>query len=126
MTIHPIRTEADHEAALARIEALWGADPGTPEGDELDVLIDLVEHYEERHFPIPEVEPVELLRAHMEAMERSQADLARLLGSAPRASEILNRRRALTVEMVHKLHTEWGIPAEPLVRPYHLQTEQAG
>ena len=125
MTIHPIRTADDHHAALARIEAIWGAEPGTPEGDELDVLIDLVEHYEEHHFLIPEVEPIELLRAHMETMNRSQADLARLLGSSPRASEILNRKRALTVDMIHKLHTEWGIPTEPLVRPYHLQVEQA-
>ena len=99
MPIHPIRTPDDYNTALAGIEALWGADPGTPEGDELDVLIDLVEHYEEHHFPIPEVEPVDLLRAHMEAATRTQADLARLFGSAPRASEILNRRRALTVEM---------------------------
>lgn len=125
MTIRPIRTAADHEAALARIEALWGADPGTPEGDELDVLADLVEHYEDRHFPVPEVEPVEFLRAHMEATGRSQGDLAQLLGSASRASEILNRRRALTREMVHKLHSEWGIPTEPLVRPYHLHVEPA-
>ena len=123
MPIHPIRTPDDHNAALAGIEALWGADPGTPEGDELDVLIDLVEHYEEHHFPIREVEPVDLLRAHMEAANRTQADLARLFGSAPRASEILNRRRALTVEMIHRLNKEWGLPAEPLVQPYHLQID---
>lgn len=120
MDIRPIRSPEDHAAALARIDALWGAEPGTDEGDMLDVLVDLVEHYEDRHFPIEPMEPVDLLRAHMEATGRSQADLARLFGSAPRASEILNRRRALTVEMIHKLSREWGIPADCLVRPYHL------
>ena len=122
MTIRPIRTAEDHAAALARIEELWGADSCTDAGDELDLLVDLVEHYEDRHFPIPEASPVEILRSHMEATGRTQADLARLLGSASRASEILNRRRALTVDMIHRLHAEWGLPADCLVRPYHLES----
>lgn len=120
MNIFPIRTDEDHRAALTRIEELWGAEPGTPDGNELDVLVDLVEHYEDRHFAIEPMEPVELLKAHMEATGRTQADLGRLLGSASRASEILNRRRALTVDMIHKISTGWHIPSDCLVRPYHL------
>lgn len=118
--IKPIRTDADHAAALGRIEALWGAAEGTPEGDELDVLVVLVEHYETRRFPFPEAEPIDLLREHMASTGRSQSDLAWLLGSPSRASEVLRRKRALTVDMIHKLTAEWGIPAEYLVRPYAL------
>jgi HTH-type transcriptional regulator/antitoxin HigA len=121
----PIRTADDHAKALGQIEALWGAVPGTDEGDMLDVLVDLVEHYEDRHFPIPAASPIEIIRAHMEATGRRQSDLAALFGSAPRASEVLNRKRALTVEMIHKLNVAWGIPPECLVRPYALESSVA-
>ncbi|WFE75241.1 type II toxin-antitoxin system HigA family antitoxin [Roseinatronobacter sp. S2] len=120
MEIRPIRTNDDLTAALARIDALWGKEPGTPEGDELDILVDLVEHYEGKHFPVEPMEPIDLLKAHMETTARTQADLAALLGSRPRASEVLNRKRALTVDMIHKLSSEWHIPADCLVKPYHL------
>jgi HTH-type transcriptional regulator/antitoxin HigA len=120
MDIRPIRTEDDHKEALRLIEQLWNAEPGTPESDRLEVLVDLVEAYEDKHFPIPEGDPIDLLRAHMEMTGRTQADLAQLFGSAPRASEILNRKRALTVDMIHKLATQWGLPADALVVPYHL------
>lgn len=120
MEIRPIRTNDDLTAALARIDALWGKEPGTPEGDELDILVDLVEHYESKHFPIEPMEPVDLLRVHMDTTGRTQADLAALFGSRPRASEVLNRKRALTVDMIHRLSSEWHIPADCLVKPYHL------
>lgn len=120
MEIRPIRTNDDLTAALARIDALWGKEPGTPEGDELDILVDLVEHYESKHFPVEPMEPIDLLKAHMETTARTQADLAALLGSRPRASEVLNRKRALTVDMIYKLSSEWHIPADCLVKPYHL------
>lgn len=120
MDIRPIRSAEDHAAALRRIEALWGAEPETPEGDELDVLADLVEHYENRHFPITPMEPIDFLAAFMDLTGRTQADLARLFGARSRASEILNRKRALTVEMIHKLATQWGAPAEALAIPYRL------
>jgi HTH-type transcriptional regulator/antitoxin HigA len=120
MKIRPIRTNDDLTAALARIDALWGKEPGTPEGDELDILVDLVEHYESKHFPVEPMEPIALLKAHMETTARTQADLAALLGSRPRASEVLNRKRALTVDMIHRLSSEWHIPADCLVKPYHL------
>ena len=120
MEIRPIRTNDDLTAALARIDALWGKEPGTPEGDELDILVALVEHYESKHFPVEPMEPIDLLRAHMETTARTQADLAALLGSRPRASEVLNRKRALTVDMIYRLSSEWHIPADCLVKPYHL------
>lgn len=120
MELRPIRTNDDLTAALVRIDALWGKEPGTPEGDELDILVDLVEHYESKHFPVEPMEPIDLLRAHMETTARTQADLAALFGSRSRASEVLNRKRALTVDMIHKLSSEWGIPADCLVKPYHL------
>ncbi|MFV0411290.1 MAG: type II toxin-antitoxin system HigA family antitoxin [Paracoccus sp. (in: a-proteobacteria)] len=120
MEIRPIRTNSDLTAALTRIDVLWGSDPGTPEGDELDILVDLVELYEGKHFPIEPMEPIDLLRFHMDTTGRTQSDLAALLGSRPRASEVLNRRRALTMDMVHKLSSEWRIPADCLVKPYHL------
>ncbi|ABL68379.1 helix-turn-helix domain-containing protein [Paracoccus denitrificans] len=122
MDVRPIRTEADYQWALAEIAPYFDnqPEPGTPEADRFDVLADLIEAYEDRHHPIPEADPVDLLKAHMEATGRTQADLGRLLGSTPRASEVVNRKRALTVAMIHKISTEWGLPADCLVRPYHL------
>lgn len=124
MTIRPIRSDDDLTAALARIDVLWGAAPGTSEGDELDVLTDLVEHYEDRHHVLEPVDPVEFLCTHMEATGRSQADLAALLGSRSRASEVLNRKRALTMDMVRKLAGEWGLPPDCLLRPYGLEAAE--
>ena len=124
MDIQPIKTDKDYTAALKEIDELWLSSEGTPKGDRLDILIALVVAYEEKHWP-PEPEtlsdPVEIILAHIDVTGRTQADLATLLGSRSRASEILNRRRALTLEMIHKLNTEWGIPAELLIRPYELK-----
>lgn len=122
MDVRPIRTAADQEWALAEIARYFDdqPEPGTPDADRFDVLADLIAAYEERTFPIGPMEPVDFIRAHMENTGRTQADLSTLFGSRPRASEVLNRRRALTVDMIHRLSTEWGIPADCLVRPYHL------
>ena len=120
MEINPIKTDEDYRFALREIDHLWLSPDDTPEGDRLDILISLVERYEEKHFPMPRLDPVEHIIGHMDLTGRTQADLANLLGSRSRASEILNRKRALTVEMIHKLQSEWGIPAELLIRPYKL------
>lgn len=122
MDIRPIHTEADYEWALAEITKYFDnqPQPGTPEGDRFDVLADLIEAYENRHYPIEAPDPVEAIRCVMEQTGKTQSDLAALLGSRPRASEILNRKRALTLEMVHKLNRAWRIPAELLITPYHL------
>ena len=123
MEIRPIRSQADSDAVVAEIERLWDADPGTDDGDKLDILATLVEKYENEHWPvdISRVDPVDVLIYLIEEGGHTQAELAELLGSRSRASEILNRRRALTVEMIHKLNTEWKVPAELLIRPYRLK-----
>ena len=118
MAIRPIRTDDDHSAALQEIERLWGAAPGTPDGDRLDVLATLVDAYESHRWPIEAGDPVDALTYAIEEMGRSQAELARVLGSRSRACEVLRRRRPLTLEMVRAVHQAWGIPAELLVRPY--------
>jgi len=122
MDIRPIKTDADYEWALAEVTRYFERqpEPDSMEGDRFDVLSDLIAAYEERHFPLPDADPVEALRAFLEATGRTQQDLAALLGSAPRASEVLRRKRALTVDMVGKLSKEWGMPADILVRPYRL------
>ena len=120
MEIRPIVTEDDHREALREIDRLWNAESGSQEEAKLDALVTLVEAYEEKVWPVEPLDPVEAIKAHMKWNDYTQADFAKLLGSAPRASEILNRKRALTVEMIHRLHTEWGIPAALLIRPYKL------
>ncbi|MGP0094913.1 MAG: helix-turn-helix domain-containing protein [Xanthobacteraceae bacterium] len=124
MDIRPIRTEADHRAALAEIEACWGAPEGTDEGDRLDVLVALVESYETRRWPIESdarFDPIDVLHYALDELGHTQTELAELLGSRSRASEILSRRRALTVEMIHKIGEAWKIPADLLVRPYKVE-----
>jgi HTH-type transcriptional regulator/antitoxin HigA len=120
MEIRPIVTDEDHQAALREIDRLWGAAPGTPDGAALDALATLVQAYEERRWPRQSLDPIETILASMQWNDRTQADLATLLGSRSRASEILGRKRALTLEMIHKLQSEWGIPAELLIKPYKL------
>jgi HTH-type transcriptional regulator/antitoxin HigA len=118
MEIHPIKNDDDHSAALREIEKLWGATPGTDDGDKLDILVTLIEKYEERRWPDADAsDPVDLLIYAIEELGHTQAELAELLGSRSRASEVLNRRRALTVDMIHKISHAWKIPADLLVRP---------
>ena len=120
-TIRPIRNEEDYETALEEIEKLWDANPDTPEADRLDVLVMLVEAYEEAHYPIPPPDPIELILHVMDARNLTRRDLEPYLGTRARVSEILNRRRPLSLEMIRKLQTGLGIPAEILVQPYELQ-----
>src|SRR5580658_2955530 len=115
MAIHPIRTEADHHAALDRIEALWDAQTGTPEHDDLEVLAILVSAYEQKRWPILPPDPVEAIKFHMEQNAFRQKDLAEVIGSESRASEILNRRRPLTVRMIKAIHAAWSVPLESLI-----------
>jgi HTH-type transcriptional regulator/antitoxin HigA len=118
MEIHPIKNDDDHSAALREIEKLWGAAPGTDDGDRLDILVTLVAKYEEGRWPdVDTSDPVDLLNYAIDELGHSQAELAELLGSRSRASEVLNRRRALTVEMIHRISEAWKIPADLLVRP---------
>ena len=118
MDIRPIRNDDDHVAALREIERLWGADVGTPAGDKLDMLATLVEKYEDTRWPVDDAsDPIDVLNYAIEELGHTQAELAELLGSRSRASELLNRRRPLTVEMIHKISETWKISADLLVRP---------
>jgi HTH-type transcriptional regulator/antitoxin HigA len=116
-----IRTDEDHAPAVAEIERLWSAEPGTPKHDRLEVLGMLVDAYEATRWPIEAPDPVEAIKSRMEQNGCSQSDLGRLFCSRSRASEVLARKRKLTVEMIHKLSDEWHIPAEMLVKPYSIE-----
>jgi HTH-type transcriptional regulator / antitoxin HigA len=120
--IGPIRDDTAHRAALKEIDRLWGARKGTPDGDRLDVLATLADLYERSRWPDEDLDPVEAIKARMENSGRSRKDFEKIVGSSGRASEILNRKRHLTLAMIWKLVREWGMPAEVLVRPYTLST----
>ena len=118
MELRPIRTEADYQAALQDIEQLFDASPDTPEFDRLDILSTLVEAYEKMICPIDLPDPIEAIRYYMETRGWSRRDLESCIGSRARVSEILSRKRSLTLDMIRKLHDQLGIPAEVLIRPY--------
>jgi HTH-type transcriptional regulator/antitoxin HigA len=111
----PNTTESDYEKALARIAELMGAKLNSPEGDELDVLSTLVDVYESRHFPIEPADPVDAIVFRMEQEGLDRMDLEPYLGSRQRVSEILNRRRGLSVDMIRRLHEGMKIPLENLI-----------
>jgi HTH-type transcriptional regulator/antitoxin HigA len=122
MDIRPLRSEADYTWALSEIERYFTHEPvaGSADADRFDVLADLIAAYESRNWPIPVSDPVEAIQYRMELGGFQSRDLAKVLGSKSRASEILNRKRALTLDMVAALNREWGIPADLLVQPYRL------
>jgi HTH-type transcriptional regulator / antitoxin HigA len=120
MQLRPIRNEEEHETALAEIYSLWNAEPSRAEADQLDVLVLLVEDYEKQHFPINPPDPIDLILFVMEANGLKQKDMLPYFGTRARASEILNRRRPLTLEMIRNLSGGLKIPADLLVKPYDL------
>lgn len=115
-TIKPIRTEADYDWALAEIDRLMDAEPGTQEGDRLDVLVTLVEAYESQHWRIDPPDPIEAIKLRMQQRGLTRQDLEKVLGSKSRVSEVLNRKRPLTLQMIRRLHELWEIPAESLIQ----------
>jgi HTH-type transcriptional regulator / antitoxin HigA len=116
MDVKPIRTEEDYEAALKEIERLWGSAPGTPDGDRFEVLFTLVEAYEEQQYPILPPDPIEAIKYYMDSRGLDRRDLERYIGSSGRVSEVLNRKRPLTLNMIRKLNAGLGIPAEVLIQ----------
>jgi HTH-type transcriptional regulator/antitoxin HigA len=118
MEIRPIRTKADYRAALKEVERLWDADPGTPSGDRVDVLVTLIEAYEAKHFPVPAPDPVAAIEFMMEQKGLRRRDLEPAIGSRGRVSEVLTRKRPLTLPMVRELSTLLDIPAAVLIQPY--------
>ncbi len=125
MEIKPIRNDVDYHAALAEIETLLSARPGTPEGDRLDVLTTLVEAYEAKHIPIAAPDPIAMIEYILESRGLTRRDLEPYIGSRARVSEVLNRRRALTLEMIRRLHEGLGAPAEVLIQPYDVRQRAA-
>ena len=115
MDIRPIKTKLDYERALRRIETLMDTEPGTDDGDELEVLATLVDVYEEKHFPVGAADPVDAILFRMEQQGLERKDLEAFIGSRHRVSEVLNRRRGLSLDMIRKLHTGLGIPLEVLI-----------
>lgn len=121
--IRPLKSEADYDWALAELEAYFDHLPkaGTEAADRFDVLTDLVSAYESRHHPIEDLDPVDFLDGYMQNHGYGRADLAGVLGSVSRASEIMLRRRPLTLAMIQRLVEAWSVPAEVLVKPYATQ-----
>lgn len=115
MDIRPIKTETDYETTLHEIEKLMRAEPNTPEGDRLDVLVTLVEAYETKYFPLDLPDPVETIKFTMEQKNLTAKDLIPMIGRLNRVYEVLNRTRPLTLAMIRRLHRELGIPAASLI-----------
>lgn len=120
MNITPIRTEHDYEAAMERIDELWGAPVGSQDGDELEVLATLVEAYEAKHYPIAPPDPVEAIKFRMEQQGLTPEDMVAYLGHRSRVTEILNRKRKLTLGMIRKLSDGLKIPLDSLISDYNL------
>lgn len=123
--VRPIRTEADYDWAIAEVTKYFENEPavGSEDGNRFVLLTDLIEAYENKHYPIEAPDPVSLIKTYLETRGQKQAALAELFGSKSRASEILARKRRMTVDQIYALSSKWGLPADELVKPYHLAGE---
>lgn len=120
MIIKPIKTEADYIQALKRLEIIFSAHPGSAESDEADVLGLLIDEYEKKHYPIDAPDPIEAIKIRMEEMQLKQIDLVNEIGGKNRVSEILSRKRKLTIQMIRKLTTRLNLSPELLINDYQL------
>jgi len=118
MNIKPIKTESDYNQALKRLEEIFDAKKGTEEGDELEILSILIENYEKEHYPVDLPDPIEAIKFRMEQLGMKQKDLAEVVGFKSRVSEILNKKRKLTLEMIRNLSNKLNIPSEVLIQNY--------
>lgn len=125
MEIQPIKTESDYATALKIVERIFDAAPNTPEGDRLEVLTTLIEAYEAQQYPIELPDPIAAIEYHLESRGLTRRDLEPYLGGRGRVSEVLNRKRALSLEMIRKLHEGLGIAAEVLIQPYRTHQTAA-
>jgi HTH-type transcriptional regulator/antitoxin HigA len=124
MQLKPIKTEADHDAALREIERLWGAEEGTPDGDRLDILATLVEAYEEAHFPMDMPDPIEAIKFRLEQQGEDKKALIGIIGNRTRVYEVLRRDRPLSLTMIRQLNLHLKIPAEILIRPIRARKKK--
>ncbi len=115
--VKPIHSNSDYEAALKEVERLWGAKPGSRDGDRLDVLATLIDAYEAEHFPLDPPDPIEAIKFRMEQQNLTRRDLEEIIGSRTRIAEVLNRKRGLSIGMIRRLHEHLGISADVLIRP---------
>ena len=125
MHVKPIRNEDDYNAALKEIERLWGVEPGTPESDELEVLALLIRTYEEEHHPIPPPDPIDAIKFRLDQLGLDAAALQDIIGHRGRVSEILNRKRPLTLSMIRRVNRELQIPPSILIEDYELDRQSA-
>jgi HTH-type transcriptional regulator/antitoxin HigA len=125
MEIKPIRTRVDYERTLQEIERLWGSRKGTPQGDRPDVIAILVDAYEQKHFPIDPADPIEAIRFRLEQQGLDSRALVGVIGGRSRVYEVMQRKRALSLEMIRRLHQRFGIPAEVLIRPTRAHRRRA-
>ena len=125
MQIKPIKTEADHAAALREIERLWGAGEGTPQGDRLEVLATLVEAYEQAHFPMDAPDPIEAIKFRLEQQGADKKTLVGVIGNRTRVYEVSRRDRPLSLSMIRRLNQALHIPAEVLIRPVPIRKRTA-
>jgi HTH-type transcriptional regulator/antitoxin HigA len=124
MQLKPIKTDADHEAALLEIERLWGAAEGSAEGDRLEILITLAEAYEDAHFPMDMPDPIEAIKFRLEQQGVDKKALIGIIGNRSRVYEVLRRDRALSLTMIQKLNQQLKIPAEILIRPIRMRKKK--
>jgi HTH-type transcriptional regulator/antitoxin HigA len=124
MQLKPIKTDADHEAALLEIERLWGASEGTADGDRLEILITLAEAYEDAHFPMDMPDPIEAIKFRLEQQGVDKKALIGIIGNRSRVYEVLRRDRALSLTMIQKLNQQLRIPAEILIRPIRVRKKK--
>ncbi|MBM9576048.1 transcriptional regulator [Leptospira sp. 201903070] len=121
MEIKPIKSAKDHDLALKEIEKLWDSKKNTPEYDKLDILITLVDSYENKHFPIESPDPIEAIKSVMEEKNLKNVDLGNWIGGRSRATEVLSKKRKLTLEMIRKINKNLGIPTEILIKDYKIK-----
>lgn len=124
MQLKPIKSKADHEAALCEIQRLWGADEGSADGDRLEILITLVEAYEEAHFPMDMPDPIEAIKFRLEQQGEDKKALIGIIGNRTRVYEVLRRDRALSLTMIRQLNQHLKIPAEILIRPVRVRKKK--
>ena len=118
MKIRPIENQKDYDKALERLEMIFDAKKGTKEGDELEILSILIENYERKHFPIEKPDPIEAIKFRMEQLGMRQKDLAKIIGFRSRVSEILNKKRKLTIKMIRNISSSLNIPTDILIQDY--------
>lgn len=120
MTLKPIRTNQEYDLALKRLNEIFDAEENTPQANEAEILVLLIENYEEKKFPIPELDPIDAIKERMSQLDLKQKDLIGIIGTKSQVSEILNRKKRMTVEMIRNVESNLKLPASLLIQNYHL------